>query len=111
MCGDEYGKLSISKSVKANGFVYLRENLDHLIPRRWLEARGINPHQQVNILSVCGPCHGRKKGFEDKLFNADVVGWLSGLRSIGYPVDRILNFAIGAGLEEFRKFLPDRRFS
>lgn len=101
VCGWEYNTM---RGYGRQVFSMVTEALDHLIPRRWLEARGINPHQTNNLLSVCGSCHGKKKVLEDKLFHADVIGWLSGLRQIGYPVEQIINFAISVGLEEFKIF-------
>jgi HNH endonuclease len=101
VCGDTYGTMRSG----VPGFTMLRQNLDHLIPRRWLEARGINPHQTNNLLSVCGSCHGQKKTIEDRLFQGDAIGWLLGLRQIGYPVDQVVNFGISVGLEEFKRLV------
>jgi len=85
--------------------VYAAEALDHLIPRRFLEHRGIDPHQEKNLLSVCGSCHGQKKTIEDRLFRGDAIGWLLGLRQIGYPVDQVVNFGVSVGLAEFKRLV------
>jgi 5-methylcytosine-specific restriction endonuclease McrA len=77
------------------------EHLDHLIPRRFLNEHGIFEHAQANIYSVCQFCHGKKKGFEDRLFHGDLLSYLQGLRSIGYPVERVVAFALSVGLKEF----------
>lgn len=85
-----------------NGTVlYYSEAIDHLVPRRWLNEHGIYEHFQQNLLSVCTVCHGKKKGFEDRLFQGDLFGYLQGLRSIGYPVERVVAFALSVGLKEF----------
>src|SRR5947208_14318512 len=80
VCGYPYGKIRHAD----NGFVLMREHLDHLIPRRFLEARGINPHQVNVLLSVCCSCHGKKHGLEDRIFQGDLASYLSGLRGLGY---------------------------
>src|SRR6266446_6108384 len=71
VCGDCYGVIRRLQMT--------REAIDHLIPRRWLEARGINPHQTNNLLSVCGSCHGQNTTIADRLFYGDAIGWLLGL--------------------------------
>lgn len=105
VCSVDYG--AMRARLRTDSFACQRatEHIDHLIPRRWLEERGVNPHQTNNLLSVCGSCHGRKKTFEDRLFRGDALGWLQGLRQLGYPVDRIVNFALSVGLEEFKGLL------
>jgi hypothetical protein len=96
-------------SVDDKTFMKTTQHLDHLLPRRWLDSQGINPHQVANMLSVCGSCHGKKKGFEDRLFRGDVVGWLWGLRSIGYPINTVVNFALSVKLKGFERFAFNER--
>ncbi|SRR6266404_468081 len=102
VCGWKYDTM---RGYGRQNFVMVKECVDHLIPRRYLESRGINPHQANGLLSICGSCHGRKKTIEDRLFRGDAVGWIQGLRSIGFPVTEIVNFAISVGLEEFKRLV------
>jgi rubredoxin len=101
VCGWKYQTM---RGYGRQKFEMVTEHIDHLIPRRWLESHGINPHQGNNLFSVCGSCHGKKKTIEDELFYANIVGWLGGLRQLGYPVPQVINFAISVGLKEFEKF-------
>jgi hypothetical protein len=103
VCGERYGEIFTRYGGPSGMFILTRQSLDHLIPRRWLEARNIDPHQERNILSVCGSCHGAKKTIEDRLFRGDAIGWLLGLRQIGYPIDQVVNFGISVGLNEFKR--------
>jgi hypothetical protein len=102
VCHRTYGTIRCRLSLTR--FMLLREHIDHLIPRRWLKAHGINPHQANNLISVCGSCHGQKLGFENKFFHSDLYGYLSGLRSLNYPVSQVINFALSVGLKEFGRF-------
>lgn len=100
VCGAIYGKLRAH-----NGKVYLaKEAIDHLLARRFLEARGIDPHRIGNLLSTCIHCHGLKVGFEERLFAGDVLGFLQGIKCAGYPVDKVVRFAVSVGLVEFSGF-------
>ena len=99
ICGLRYGQL-VQYHAKGS-WVYCREALDHILPRRFLEMHGIYAHDYRGLLSICTRDHGLKKGFEDRLFQGDVFGFLSGLQSIGYPMDRVIAFAALLGLKEF----------
>jgi hypothetical protein len=103
VCASAYGSLRAFRSTDDKTFMKIVQHIDHLLPRRWLESQGIDPHQKKNLLSVCGSCHGKKKGFEDRLFAGDFIGWLSGLRTVNYPVNDIINFALSIGLKQFEK--------
>jgi len=107
VCGSYYGTMrAYEDSDHRSPFIKIRQHIDHLIPRRWLEARGINPHLQKNLLSVCGSCHGRKKKFEDRLFQGDAIGWLTGLKQVGYPITRIQEFALSVDRTDFEGIRP-----
>lgn len=97
VCGIAYGKIQ-NEGPKL--FIPI-QHLDHLIPRRWLEKRGIDPHETGNILSVCGRCHGKKKACEDRLFQGDLFGFLQGLKQAGFPIHKIVTFATKMRLTEF----------
>ena len=100
ICGSTYGKLCV-----VEGKVYLaKQAIDHLIARRFLEARGIDPHRIGNLLSVCRRCHALKVGFEARLFAGDVIGFLQGIQQAGYPVHKVVQFALSVGLQEFGSF-------
>lgn len=109
ICDAKYGQMRAFRHVDDKTFMKVTQHLDHMIPRRWLESQGIDPHRGANLLSICGSCHGKKKVFEDRLFNGDVVGWLLGLRGIGYPINLVVNFALSVQLKTFEKFAFNER--
>lgn len=82
----------------------LTQHIHHLLPRRFLNQRGIYEHDPSNLYSICEVCHGRAKVYEDCLFRGDVVGFLQGMNRIGFPVNKILAFARSVGLMEFEKW-------
>ncbi|MHB8413285.1 MAG: hypothetical protein ACYDDI_15255 [Candidatus Acidiferrales bacterium] len=66
--------------------------IDHIIPELLLFHFGItNPHARENLICICDPDHGRKKTVEDRLFRGDKLGFLSGLRQLGWPMERVEN--------------------
>lgn len=86
-----------------DGKVYLaKQVIHHLLSRRFLEGRGINPHRVGNLLSICQRDHGKTQGFEACLFRGDVLGFLQGCNRIGLPIDKIVRFAVSVGLNEFQ---------
>lgn len=80
------------------------EHIHHLLPRRWLNARGIYEHSAMGLLSICEQCHGRAKTVEDCLFRGDLLGFMQGMNRLGFPMDRIRAFARSVGLEEFDRW-------
>ena len=101
VCGAKYGKLT---AVSTLSIVLPKQAIDHLLPRRFLEGRGINPHRTGNLLSVCASCHGKKVAFEERLFAGDTLGFLQGIKQAGYPVEKVIRFALSVGLVEFKSF-------
>lgn len=83
----------------------VKQHIHHLIPRRWLHSQGIYEHHHGNLFSVCATCHGRAKVVEDRLFVADLVGFMEGMRSINFPVRKIAAFAVSVGMKEFQRWL------
>jgi 5-methylcytosine-specific restriction endonuclease McrA len=75
-----------------------KHSVDHIIPFRLMVQWGLDPNQPDNLVTTCGSCHGKKQGFEDRLIRGDVVGFLRGLVSIHYPLDRIRAACALAGL-------------
>jgi 5-methylcytosine-specific restriction endonuclease McrA len=64
--------------------------IDHIVPELLLFKFGItNPHEAVNLICLCRECHGRKKTVEDRLFRGDKLGFLAGLRALGWPMERV----------------------
>jgi len=83
----------------------VKQHIHHLIPRRYLHQYAIYEHYQGNLLSVCATCHGRAKIVEDRLFLADLMGFMEGMRRINFPVRKIAAFACSVGLTEFQRWL------
>lgn len=64
--------------------------IDHIVPELFLFMLGIpNPHARVNLICICDADHGRKKTIEDRLFRGDKLGFLAGLRELGWPMERV----------------------
>jgi 5-methylcytosine-specific restriction endonuclease McrA len=64
--------------------------VDHIIPRRLMQQWGMNAHDLSNLACLCCACHGKKTGVEWALFEGDVIGFVTGLRSINYPKNRVM---------------------
>lgn len=64
-------------------------SVDHIIPYRLMIQWDINPNAAVNLASLCINCHPVKTAHEVALLAGDVVGFLSGLRWMHYPDDRV----------------------
>lgn len=103
VCGQAYDKIL---SWVNGGVIVLNEHIHHLIPRRWLNEHGIFEHSMENLLSICNYCHGKAKVIEDCLWHGDLLGFLSGMRRINFPVEKIVAFALSVGLEEFGRITP-----
>jgi HNH endonuclease len=97
LCGRKYGAMT-------SDFAQLRQAIHHIIPRRWLEARGLPPHTEVNLMSLCDSCHGRCLMAETHLFAGDTHGFLIDMRRMGFPLERIFEVARFYGLREFENF-------
>lgn len=99
------------KSYKSNyssnpgRLTFVKQHIHHLLPRRWLHQHAIYEHYLGNLLSVCATCHGRAKVAEDRLFVADLMGFMEGMRRINFPVRKIAAFAVSVGLKEFQRWL------
>lgn len=104
VCGLRYGKMVYEKG-HFNIWTPV-QHIHHLIPRRFLEEHGINPHKVEGLFSVCQQCHGRAKAPEDRLFQGDVLGFLQGMKRANFPVGKIINFAVKIGLTEFAGVSP-----
>lgn len=64
--------------------------IDHIVPELFLFQHNIpDPHNPANLICVCKGCHGRKKTVEDRIFRGDRLGFLSGLRELGWPMERV----------------------
>jgi 5-methylcytosine-specific restriction endonuclease McrA len=64
-------------------------SVDHIIPLAL-----VNEHHDVNLITVCEPCHRSKTGFagfgfEQKLRKGDIPGFLKSCRQFGWPVERV----------------------
>lgn len=102
ICGAKYGKLFFDEG-KLQVWRPL-EHIEHLIPRRWLEERGLPEHHPKNLLSVCQVCHGKAKVPEDRLYQGDLLGFLQAMKTTGFPVEKIVAFAVSVGLTEFAQW-------
>lgn len=88
----------------------VREAIHHLIPRRWLQQRHLDPHLEVNLISICQSDHARCLWVETLLFAGDVYGFLSELRPISEELyARVFAAAKHYHLEEFLKFDAPRK--
>jgi hypothetical protein len=81
-----------------------KQVIHHLIPRRWLNQHGIHEHHVLGLISICQFCHGQLKPAEDRLFNADTLGFLQINKRAGIDPERIIKFALSVGLAHFRGF-------
>ncbi len=101
MCGRKY-----HKPTWDCGDLYVpKEALDHLFPRRFLYDRGLEPHNILNIASVCNRCHGLKLVIETRLFAGDTHSFMRGLIAMDYCLDRVKEAAEFYGLDEVKRWL------
>src|SRR6266850_855589 len=90
VCGTRYGQIRATPNVDDAVFLKVKQVVDHIFPVRFLLTLKLDPHVEVNMLSCCGTCHGRKLPHEDKIFRGDVLGFMGGLNRIGYPMERVV---------------------
>ena len=62
--------------------------MDHYKPKVH-EGGPYDAEDERNLLPVCSKCHGSKRRSEIKLEKADVLGFLSELNRLKYPMDRV----------------------
>jgi hypothetical protein len=99
ICGRPYGKVYC---LPGNKIVHPKECLHHILSRRFLAMHGIFEHHPTNLLSICSaPCHVRLLKVEDRLFQGDVIGFLTGNKQLGIDPQWIIKFAVSVGLKEF----------
>jgi hypothetical protein len=84
VCRAIYGRIVDSKT-----FATADQCIDHIFPVRFLRRLKLDPHVEINMISICGICHARKLKHEDKIFTGDVLSFMNGLNRIGYPLDRV----------------------
>lgn len=107
VCGRLYNRVyAVTDSCSRQKIRFPKQVIDHLIPRRWLNAHGIFEHHVSNLLSVCNYCHGPKAKLEDRLYQGDVLSYLQGLKRLHYPVEKVVAFALSVGLKEFGNVRP-----
>lgn len=99
ICGSYYGQMKCY--VYGRKWVMVRQVLDHMIPRRWLEEHGIYEHDHRGLLSICNVCHGKKLPLEDRLYQGDVFAFMEGLKKMSYPIDRLLRFTSLIGIAQY----------
>lgn len=88
-CHVVYGEIT-----KQNGrYLLPRECLDHIFARRWLRQWKQDPHKSVNLVSVCGSCHGGKKVAEDHLFAGDVLTFIKFILQKHWPIQKVIRAA------------------
>lgn len=96
ICGRPYGKVYVSEGRMRCP----RQHIEHCLSRRFLHEHKIYEHHLENLLSTCQYC-GIPPKLEDRLYQGDVLGYLQGLKQLGYPIGRIIRFALARGLGEF----------
>lgn len=62
--------------------------VDHCLPVRLIRRFG-NPHHPINLGSTCRRCHGLKKSVEDRLFEGDFLGFILGLKGLGWDLSKV----------------------
>ena len=72
--------------------------VDHIIPRRMVHAWGNDPHQICNLVYLCRSCHGRKGMAENKILRGDFVGFVTELKAMNYPMNRVREAFLQFGL-------------
>ncbi len=101
-CTKRYGQLVLGTS---GTILKVRQCLDHIFPVRFLEHLGVDAQVEINILSVCATCHGRKLPIETLIFAGDAFGYIRGLNRIGYPMERVMEAAWHYGFSTAAKFV------
>ena len=80
------------------------QNLHHIFSRRMLKESKLNPHDRLNIISVCQKCHGKAKKAEERLIAGDIFGFLHAYRDMGFPMSYVWRAAKQYGLGEVLSF-------
>ncbi len=63
---------------------------DHLLPLRFITARGLGDgNLDINIKLTCSRCGGKKTAAEVKLFNGDVLGFLRDLKKWDWDMQEL----------------------
>lgn len=107
ICMTRYGQMRATASVTDAVFLKVKQVIDHIFSVRFLLNLNLHPHVEVNMISVCGTCHGRKLKHEDKIFRGDIASFIAGLNAIGYPMERVVSAAQHFGfMKEIGKFVP-----
>ena len=81
--------------MSVGAIIYLREAIDHIFPRRWIDEEypGTDAHQPENLVSICNICHGKKKIAEDALYRGDVYQFIRILKGMSYPMKPLFAMA------------------
>lgn len=106
VCHTRYGQIRATASVTDAVFLKVKQVIDHIFPVRFMLPLKHNPHVEVNLISVCGSCHGRKLRHEDKIFCGNIHDFIAGMNTIGYPLQRVVAAARHYGFLEVEKFVP-----
>src|SRR5690348_11426283 len=93
VCNRLYG------SIDAERFIHVKQAIDHIFPVRFLLRLHLDPHVLLNTLSLCNSCHARKLLHETRIFSGDVLGFIEGLKVIGYPMKRVEEAAARYGFK------------
>ncbi len=76
---------------------------DHLVPRWFVIAHCLgDPEWEGNIADCCGRCHSRKAKAENRLIEADIMGFLSGVDQLDFHAQRVR-----AALRHYGARLPE----
>jgi len=60
---------------------------DHILPVRYISEHELgNPNVDLNIKMTCSGCCGKKTAAEVKLFNGDMLGFLTDLKKWGWEM-------------------------
>jgi hypothetical protein len=90
--------------IQPGGPVRLKQVIHHIFARRWLHTYCGEEHAPVNLISLCMRCHGWVTGIEERLFAGDTHGFITGLRTINFPMQRVKDAASHYGLHEVLKW-------
>ena len=60
------------------------QSIDHIVPWRVAANAGMDPHKQLNLMSLCYQCHGSKKPAENLLLTARIVEAVAMLNKDGF---------------------------
>lgn len=108
ICGQRYGDV-IMDFEKCGRIVNFEQVIHHILSRRWIEKRGMNPHVPVNLISICKNDHAKILKIEDRLFAGDAYALVTGLRRLCFPMERFFEAARHYGLKELLVFENQRR--